>query len=46
MAGVKRRRAGWSPNTLACIYMAVGTLGYVVNDGPIRVATEDGLDVY
>jgi drug/metabolite transporter (DMT)-like permease len=44
--GVKRRQSGWSPNTLACIYMTVGTLGYVVNDGLIRVATEDGLDVY
>ncbi len=46
MEGVKRRQSGWSPNTLACIYMTVGTLGYVVNDGLIRVATEDGLDVY
>ncbi|MDG2028504.1 MAG: DMT family transporter [Acidimicrobiales bacterium] len=43
---MKRRQSGWSPNTLACIYMTVGTLGYVVNDGLIRVATEDGLDVY
>lgn len=35
-----------SPNTLGCIYMALGSFAYVANDGLIRVATEDGLDVY
>lgn len=28
------------------MYMALGSLAYVVNDGLVRVATEEGLDVY
>lgn len=35
-----------SPNTLGAIYMVIGSLGYVTNDALIRLATEEGLDVY
>ncbi len=35
-----------SPNVLGSLYMAVGSLGYVVNDALIRAATDEGLDVY
>ena len=34
------------PNALGALYMALGSLAAVVNDGLVRVATEDGLDVY
>ena len=35
-----------SPNALGASYMVLGSLAYVVNDGLVRVATEEGLDVY
>lgn len=35
-----------SPNALGSLYMTLGTLAYVVNDALIRLATEQGLDVY
>ena len=35
-----------SPNVLGSVYMAIGSLGYVVNDALIRAATDEGLDVY
>ena len=35
-----------SPNAVGSLYMTLGTLAYVVNDGLIRLATEEGLDVY
>lgn len=38
--------AGLSPNVLGSLYMAIGSLGYVVNDALIRAATDEGLDVY
>ncbi len=38
--------AGMSPNALGAIYMVIGSLGYVTNDALIRVATDEGLDVY
>ncbi len=34
------------PNALGALYMALGSLAAVVNDGLVRLATEDGLDVY
>ncbi len=34
------------PNALGALYMALGSFAAVVNDGLVRVATEDGLDVY
>ena len=37
---------GVSANALGAIYMVIGSLGYVVNDALIRVATDEGLDVY
>jgi drug/metabolite transporter (DMT)-like permease len=37
---------GLSPNVLGSLYMAIGSLGYVVNDALIRAATDEGLDVY
>lgn len=37
---------GMSPNALGAIYMVIGSLGYVTNDALIRVATDEGLDVY
>jgi len=37
---------GLSPNMLGSLYMAIGSLGYVVNDALIRAATDEGLDVY
>lgn len=37
---------GISANALEVIYMVIGSLGYVVNDALIRVATDEGLDVY
>ncbi len=38
--------SGLSPNALGALYMVIGSLGYVVNDALVRVATEDGVDVY
>lgn len=35
-----------SPNALGALYMALGSLAAVINDGLVRVAIEDGLDVY
>ena len=35
-----------SPNALGALYMTLGSLLAVVNDGLVRLATEDGLDVY
>lgn len=35
-----------SPNAQGIALMTVGTLAYVINDGLIRQATEEGLDVY
>lgn len=35
-----------SANTRGAIYMVIGSLGYVTNDALIRVATDEGLDVY
>ena len=35
-----------SPNALGATYMALGSLAYVVNDGLVRLATEEGLNVY
>ena len=35
-----------SPNALGSLYMTLGTLAFVINDGLIRLATEQGLDVY
>jgi len=35
-----------SANALGSLYMTLGTLAYVVNDGLIRLATDEGLDVY
>lgn len=37
---------GVSPNVLGAVYMVIGSLGYVTNDALIRVATDEGLDVY
>ena len=37
---------GLSPNALGALYMSVGSSAAVVNDGLVRVAVEDGLDVY
>lgn len=37
---------GLSSNALGALYMALGSLAYVVNDGLVRVGTENGLDVY
>lgn len=34
------------PNALGSLYMTLGALAYVVNDGLVRAATEAGLDVY
>lgn len=34
------------PNALGALYMALGSFAAVINDGLVRVATEDGLDVY
>ncbi len=35
-----------SPNALGALYMALGTTAAVINDGLVRVATENGLDVF
>ncbi len=35
-----------SANALGALYMALGSLAAVVNDGLVRLATEEGLDVY
>jgi len=35
-----------SPNALGALYMTLASLAYVVNDGLVRVATEEGMDVY
>ena len=35
-----------SPNALGSLYMAVGSLGYVVNDAAIRRMTDEGPGVY
>lgn len=35
-----------SPNALGSLYMAVGSLGYVVNDAAIRRITDEGPGVY
>ena len=40
------RRARLSPNALGCLYMVIGSVGYVVNDSLVRRATDEGLDVY
>lgn len=40
------RRVRLSPNTLGCVFMVLGSLGYVVNDAFVRMVTDDGLDVY
>ena len=39
-------QSGLSPNMLGSLYMAIGSLGYVVNDALIRAATDEGLGVY
>ena len=41
-----RTRGRLSPNSLGSLYMVIGSLGYVVNDGLIRAATDQGLDVF
>ncbi|MEM9134629.1 MAG: DMT family transporter [Actinomycetota bacterium] len=41
-----RWRPALSPNALGALYMTLGTLAYVINDGFIRLAAEEGLDVY
>jgi drug/metabolite transporter (DMT)-like permease len=46
MASGHRRMAPISPNALGSIYMVVGSLGYVINDGLVRKATEAGVGVY
>ncbi len=38
--------AGLTPNASGVIYMTLWSLAYVVNDGLVRLATEEGLDVY
>jgi len=35
-----------SPNALGSVYMTLGSLAYVLNDAAIRLATEEGLDVF
>lgn len=37
---------GQSANALGGIYMVIGSIGYVTNDALIRVAVDEGLDVY
>lgn len=37
---------GLSPNGQGCVYMVIGSLGYVINDAFVRAATDEGLDVY
>ncbi len=40
------KRGALSANALGSLYMTLGTLAYVINDGLIRLAVEEGLDVY
>ncbi len=40
------RASRLSPNALGALYMALGSLATVVHHGLVRVAIEDGLDVY
>lgn len=35
-----------SPNARGSLYMVIGSLGYVINDGLVRKATESGIGVY
>lgn len=35
-----------TPNAWGVLYMTLGSLAYVVNDGLVRLATDEGLDVY
>ena len=35
-----------SPNARGSLYMAIGSLAYVLNDAAVRLATEEGLGVY
>ena len=35
-----------SPNALGSLYMTIASLGYVLNDALVRVATDEGLGVY
>jgi len=44
--GIASTRFGLSPNALGALYMTLGSLAYVVNDGLVRLAAEEGLDVY
>lgn len=46
MASGQRRGAAISPNARGSIYMVIGSLGYVINDGLVRKATEAGVGVY
>lgn len=45
-ASIPNPLSGLSPNALGAVYMVIGSLGYVTNDALIRVATDEGLDVY
>lgn len=40
------RRSSLPPNVLGSLYMTLGVLAYVVNDGLVRIASEEGVDVY
>ncbi|MGI9615076.1 MAG: DMT family transporter [Acidimicrobiales bacterium] len=40
------RRSSLPPNVLGSLYMTLGALAYVVNDGLVRIAAEEGVDVY
>lgn len=42
----RSKRTPLSPNALGSLYMVIGSLGYVINDGLIRAATDVGLNVY
>ena len=46
MSNWARHRTTISPNALGALYMTIGSLGYVVNDGLVRKATEHGIGVY
>ena len=38
--------ASLTPNARGSLYMALGSLAYVLNDATVRLATEEGLGVY
>ena len=46
MTNRHRRTRALTPNALGSLYMVIGSLGYVINDGLIRAATDAGLNVF